>query len=183
MYLENGNLVIRSAEVKDAEQLNTWWNDGAVMAHAGFPNGLGESLEDTIAGIKKNESYLSQRCIIEIDNVLAGEMSFYLLEGNTAEIGIKICETAYQNQGYGSRLIWMLITYLFEDEVLKEKFPVHRIILDTNLKNERAQHVYEKLGFTRLRVNYDAWRDQLGVLQNSVDYEMTKEQFEKLKTK
>lgn len=183
MYLKNGNLVIRSAEVKDAVQLNTWWNDGAVMAHAGFPNGLGEALEDTIAGIKKNEKNLSQRCIIEIDSVLAGEMSYYLLEGNTAEIGIKICETAYQNQGYGSKLIWMLITYLFEDELLKEKFSVHRIILDTNLKNERAQHVYEKLGFTKLRVNYRAWRDQLGVIQDSVDYEMTKEQFEQLKMK
>ncbi len=181
MYLENGNLVIRSAEGKDAVQLNTWWNDGAVMAHAGFPNGLGEALEDTIAGIKENEKYLSQRCIIEIDGVLAGEMNFHLLEDNTAEIGIKICETAYQNHGYGSRLIWMLITYLFEDEVLKEKFPVHRIILDTNLKNERAQHVYEKLGFTKVRVNYGSWRDQLGVLQDSVDYEMTKEQFEQLK--
>jgi len=75
----------------------------------------------------------------------------------------------------------MLVTYLFEDEALKEKFQVQRIILDTNLKNERAQHVYEKLGFTRIRVNYGAWRDQLGVLQDSVDYEMTKEQFEQLK--
>ena len=178
MYLENGNLVIRSAEVKDAVQLNNWWNDGAVMAHAGFPNGLRESLEETIAGIKENEEYLDQRCVIEIDGVLAGEMNFNLLEENTAEIGIKICETAYQNQGYGSKLIWMLITYLFEDETLNSKFPVHRIILDTNLKNERAQHVYEKLGFTKVRVNYNAWEDQLGVLQDSVDYEMTKEQFE-----
>jgi len=178
MYLENGSLVIRSAEVKDAEQLNAWWNDGAVMAHAGFPNGLGESLEDTIAGIKENEKNLSQRCIIEIDDVLAGETNFHLLENNTAEIGIKICETSYQNQGYGSKLIWMLITYLFEDKALNKKFPVHRIILDTNLKNERAQHVYEKLGFTKVRVNYGSWRDQLGVLQDSVDYEMTREQFE-----
>lgn len=180
MYLKNGNLVIRSAEVRDAVQLNSWWNDGAVMAHAGFPNGLGESLEETIAGIKENEEYLDQRCVIEIDGVLVGEMSFGFPEEKTAGIGIKICETAYQNQGYGSKLIWMLITYLFEDEALNAKFPVHRIILDTNLKNERAQHVYEKLGFTRLRVNYGAWKDQLGVLQNSVDYEMTREQFEQL---
>ncbi len=181
MYLENGNLVIRSAELKDAVQLNAWWNDGAVMAHAGFPNGLGESLEDTIAGIKENEEYLEKRCVIEIAGVLVGEMNFNLPEENTAEIGIKICETAYQNQGYGSRLIWMLITYLFEDETFNSKFQVHRIILDTNLKNKRAQHVYEKLGFTKVRVNYGAWEDQLGVLQDSVDYEMTKEQFEKLK--
>ena len=35
------NLTIRQAEVDDAKQLAAWWNDGAVMAHAGFPNGLG----------------------------------------------------------------------------------------------------------------------------------------------
>ena len=35
------NLTIRQAEVADAKQLAAWWNDGAVMAHAGFPNGLG----------------------------------------------------------------------------------------------------------------------------------------------
>lgn len=181
MYLKNGNLVIRSAEVKDAVQLNNWWNDGAVMAHAGFPNGLGEALEDTIAAIKENKEYLDQRCIIEINGALAGEMSFGFPKENTAEIGIKICEVPYQNRGYGSTLIWMLITYLFENEELNSKFLVHRIILDTNLKNERAQHVYEKLGFTRVRVNYGAWEDQLGEMQDSVDYEMTKEQFEALK--
>ena len=77
----------------------------------------------------------------------------------------------------------MMITYLFEDEALNEKFPVFRIILDTNLKNERAQHVYEKLGFTRVRVNYGAWEDQLGVLQDSVDYEITRKQYMTLKVK
>jgi hypothetical protein len=35
------NLTIRQAEVADAKQLAAWWNDGAVMAHAGLPNGLG----------------------------------------------------------------------------------------------------------------------------------------------
>lgn len=65
MYLKNGNLVIRSAEVKDAVQLNAWWNDGAVMAYAGFSNGLGEALEDTIAGIKENEEYLDQLGVLQ----------------------------------------------------------------------------------------------------------------------
>ena len=178
MYLKNGNLVIRSAEVKDAEQMNRWWNDGVVMAHAGFPNGLGQPLEETLAEIKENEQHLSQRCVIEIDNVLAGELSFRLLGDNVAEIGIKICEESYQGNGYGSTLLRMLITYLFEDAHLNSKYEVHKIVLDTNLKNERAQHVYEKLGFTKLRVNYGSWEDQLGVMQDSVDYEMTKAQYE-----
>ncbi|MBO4685706.1 MAG: GNAT family N-acetyltransferase [Lachnospiraceae bacterium] len=52
-----------------------------------------------------------------------------------------------------------------------------KIVLDTNLKNERAQHVYEMLGFRKLRVNIDSWRDQLGELQSSVDYELVPADF------
>jgi hypothetical protein len=45
MRIETGNIVIRSATVADAKQLNSWWNDGRVMEHTGFPNGLGESAQ------------------------------------------------------------------------------------------------------------------------------------------
>ena len=39
MDLQYEKLTIRDATPADAEQLTVWWNDGAVMAHAGFPNG------------------------------------------------------------------------------------------------------------------------------------------------
>lgn len=48
-----------------------------------------------------------------------------------------------------------------------------KIVLDTNLANTRAQHVYEKLGFKKIRVNIDAWKDQLGRMQSSIDYELS----------
>ena len=35
------NLTIRNATVDDAAILADWWNDGTIMAHAGFPDGLG----------------------------------------------------------------------------------------------------------------------------------------------
>lgn len=44
MLLRFKNLTIRNAETADSDQLSLWWNDGAVMAHAGFPNGLGTPL-------------------------------------------------------------------------------------------------------------------------------------------
>ena len=53
----------------------------------------------------------------------------------------------------------------------------HKIILDTDLKNQRAQHVYEELGFKKIRINKKSWRDQLGLWQDSVDYELTKDFF------
>ena len=40
MILMMNNLTIRSAEAEDAAQLCGWWNDGAVMAHAGFHDGF-----------------------------------------------------------------------------------------------------------------------------------------------
>ena len=51
------------------------------------------------------------------------------------------------------------------------------IFLDTNLNNTRAQHVYEKLGFKRIAIHCDSWKNQLGELQSTVDYELTKGDF------
>jgi len=65
----------------------------------------------------------------------------------------------------------MLISYLF-DELGYEK-----IVLDTNLNNQRAQHVYEQLGFRKVRVRENAWRNQLGELQSAVDYELLQTEF------
>ncbi|HPJ76959.1 MAG TPA: GNAT family protein, partial [Clostridia bacterium] len=89
----------------------------------------------------------------------------------TAEIGIKICDFSKQEKGYGTKLLSMLINSLFTDMGYK------KIILDTNVKNTRAQHVYEKLGFKKLRVNENAWKDQLGEYQTSIDYELNKVDF------
>ena len=52
-----------------------------------------------------------------------------------------------------------------------------RITLDTNADNKRAQHVYESLGFQKVRINIDSWKDQLGRLQSSVDYELIEKNF------
>ena len=83
-----------------------------------------------------------------------------------AEIGIKICDLSKQNKGIGKVLLSMLISSLFYD------LGYQKIVLDTNLKNKRAQHVYEQLGFTKLRVNENWGMDQMGEWQSSVDYEL-----------
>ena len=171
MWLEHKNLLIRKATEADAEQLALWWNDGKIMAHAGFPNGTGEKAEDIAAALRRNSDKTGRQLIIEMDHVPAGEMNYYSPDGRAAEIGIKICDFSKQNQGAGKILLSMLIASLFRD------LGFEKIVLDTNLKNERAQHVYEQLGFTRLRVNENAWKDQLGEWQSSVDYELYPENF------
>ena len=75
-----------------------------------------------------------------------------------------------QNRGIGKIVLSMLIRYLFGNGFDK-------IVLDTNMKNKRAQRVYESLGFRKVRVNIDSWTDQVGKFQSSVDYELVEKDF------
>ena len=164
MELQHGNILLRDATKADAKQLAEWWNDGAVMAHAGFPNGLGTTVEEVIAGLGNG------RLVLEEGERLIGEACYRKVGEAIVEIGIKICETDCQNRGLGRIILSMLISWLFEQGFEK-------IVLDTNLTNKRAQHVYESLGFQKLRVNVDSWTDQVGKLQSSVDYELVEKDF------
>ena len=164
MQLTHNNILLRSAVTADAKQLAAWWNDGSVMAHAGFPKGLGITEEEVICGLGEGS------LIIEEKGIPIGEANYRPAGANTTEIGVKICVAECQNHGIGRIVLSMLIRYLFDNGFSK-------IILDTNLSNTRAQHVYESLGFQKLRINVDAWTDQLGVVQSSVDYELTQDHF------
>ena len=160
------DLTIRQAEDVDAKQLAAWWNDGAIMAHAGFPNGLGTSEEKVIEELENGCGCM----VIEENGRLIGECGYRDVGYGVAEIGIKICETGCQNRGVGRKVLSMLIGWLFRNGYTK-------IVLDTNLANTRAQHVYELLGFRKVRTNVDSWKDQLGRLQSSVDYELVETDF------
>lgn len=163
------DLLIREADIDDAEQLSLWWNDVKVMEHAGFPQGLGTTVKD----VKKliEEDITSSRHMILYKNIPIGEMNYRKTDVGICEIGIKICDFSMQNQGLGKIALSLFINTLFSE------LGYQKIILDTNLKNKRAQHVYEQLGFKKVRVNENAWKDQLGIWQSSVDYELTKDLF------
>lgn len=182
MRLEQGKLCIKNAEQEDCRQLVSWWNDGAVMAHAGFPNGLGTNEEKVQKQIAADSDDTRRHLVIWYDGNRIGEMSYANLgdsleetgedtiENRTADIGIKICNPTFQEKGLGKIVLSMLIRELFSRGYTK-------IVLDTNLKNKRAQHVYERLGFQKVNIRMDAWTDQVGEKQSVVDYELTKEHF------
>ena len=132
------DISIRNAEKKDCNQLAIWWNDGKVMEHAGFPNGLGTSAAEIEKQIANDDDKAKRRLIVEYKGTLIEELF---------------------NRG------------------------ANLIFLDTNLKNTRAQHVYEMLGFRKVSVNIDSWKNQLGELQLSVNYELEVNDFCNLKGK
>ena len=170
MRIIHQDICIRNAESADCAQLARWWNDGRVMAHAGFPDGLGTTAEQIQEQIESDSDDTKRRLMIEYKGSAIGEMSYYNRENNIAEIGIKICDTECQEKGLGRVILSMLIGELFSMGYAK-------IILDTNLKNTRAQHVYEMLGFQKVRINENSWTNQIGEVQSSVDYELVRENF------
>jgi RimJ/RimL family protein N-acetyltransferase len=99
---------------------------------------------------KKKTDETTRRFIIEIDNKPSGEMNYRNKGDFIAEIGIKICIFENQEKGYGTKLLKMFIKYLFE------QLKYRKIILDTKLKNKRAQYVYEKIGFTKTGMDENA---------------------------
>ncbi len=140
------------------------------MAHAGFPKGLGTTPDEIVKKIANDSDEKGRRLIIEFHGRSIGEMSYRNIGNNTAEIGIKICEADCQGKGLGRIILIMFIKELFSMGFTK-------IALDTNLKNLKAQHIYELLGFQKIKVNYNSWKDQLGEWQSSVDYELIFEHF------
>lgn len=184
MYQNYKNIIIREVVAEDAEQLTAWWNDGKVMAHAGFPKGLGTTVEAVTKQIAEQSAKNCRHMILYTGEYVGqkncreecrpiGEMNYREIDASTCEMGIKICEADMQNKGLGKRILSLFIEGLFSECGYK------KILLDTNLNNKRAQHVYEQLGFRKVRVNENAWKDQLGDWQSSVDYELTEEEFVK----
>lgn len=171
MFIQNNELTIRNATPEDAALLCGWWNDGAVMAHAGYPEGIGTTEEEVIKRLKLDRDDTHRRLIIEAEGRPIGEMNYRNVGGGTAEVGIKICEGSMQNQGYGAKLLGMLFRELFSQQGYR------KIILDTRLENKRAQHVYEKLGFTRLRVRTESWIGTDSERAVFIDYELVPERF------
>lgn len=142
-------MIIRYAEVGDADLLCQWFNDAKIIAHAGLPNGLNTSREKIIHSLGKETDKTCCLLIIEVDHILIGEMNYRNKGQGTVAIGIKICTTEKQGKGYGTVFLSMLINHLFSSGY-------NKIVLDTDLENIRAQHVYEKLGFQKLRNNRDS---------------------------
>ena len=169
MLINCEKLTIRNALQTDAEQLCSWWNDGKVMAFAGYPNGLNTTPEEIRRSLANDTDDTHRRCIIEFDGKPIGEMNYRNKGNGIAEIGIKICNFTQQEKGLGTTLLSMFFDELFN------VYGYNKIILDTNTNNKRAQHVYEKkIGFKIVRVREQAWRDQLGVMQSFIDYELAK---------
>ncbi len=165
----DGELLIRDARIYDSKQLFTWWTDGRVMAHAGFPKGLKTTLEAIQTRLEKQQSTFIKDglWIIEYKRQPIGEMH-HRIKDDIASIGIKLCEHDMQGKGLGPQATRLLMAYLFE------RLQVNTIDVNTNVNNIHAQKMYERLGFKPLGVRAKAFVDDQGQLQDAIDYRFPK---------
>ena len=147
--------------------------NGGSPAYIPIPDGL-EIDQNEVINLIRQSNDSNRRLILELEGLPIGEMNYRATQENVAEIGIKICDANQQNKGYGTTYIKMLMHYLFLES------DYDKIILDTNLKNKRAQHVYQKLGFQKTATRLDSWKNQVGEIQSTVEYELTKDDYLKL---
>lgn len=163
------NILIRNAKENDATILTKWWNDGKIMAHAGFPEGINTTVQKVKHQLQEEIKNHKHRLIIEYKDCPIGEMCFFPCH-DAVEIGIKICEINMQNQGLGHTILTLFIHELFQKGVPK-------IVLSTDLNNLRAQHVYEKIGFQKYDIQYNYWKDHQGEMHSAIFYELLPQNF------
>ncbi|MGL4338557.1 MAG: GNAT family N-acetyltransferase [Turicibacter sp.] len=178
--METKRLIIREVMESDALQLVTWWGNGEIMCHVGFPDGIKSNVDqlrqDIVAQMHdKNKNRHSRRYLIlkKDSNTAIGELSYHDLDlkNHQCSFGIKICELNEQGQGYGEEALRGFLTFLFTE------FLLHRIELDTLLENKRAQALYQKVGFKVIGVKRDMWLDPSGTYRSAVLMDMLRDEF------
>jgi len=137
---------LREIEKKDLEKINEWRNDPELIELLGAPF----RYINLDVDLKWYEAYMNNRgnavrCAItkeDEDNIL-GLVSLVSINymNQSAEFHIMIGDKANQGQGVGTFAINEMLNHAFNNMNLQ------RIELTVLEDNERAKHVYEKLGF------------------------------------
>jgi RimJ/RimL family protein N-acetyltransferase len=96
--------------------------------------------EEEIEWVENNKHLYSFTIIDKETNELVGNAGYHEIKNEIGELGIWIA-IKHQNKHYGREILNRLIEYGYQELNLK------RIYLTVHENNERAMHLYEKLGF------------------------------------
>jgi RimJ/RimL family protein N-acetyltransferase len=141
-----GNLVrLRAGEPEDEPLLHAWINDTEVIENLAMRYPIShpaerEWLETAIKIDFSNAGFAIDRLS---DGQMIGRTGLHSAspENRSATLGIMIGDRSCWDSGYGTDAMRVLCRFGFE------YMNLHRIELDVFAANERAQHVYEKVGF------------------------------------
>ena len=143
---EGGLVRLRAREQRDEPNNLRWNNDIEVTQHinARYPQSSA-SRRVRIGPDESPDFGLMLLAIDTLDGLHIGNCSLFhgSPEDRGATLGIYIGEAAYRGGGYGTEAMRVLCRFGFD------MMNLHRIELEVFATNERALHVYEKVGFVR----------------------------------
>ena len=166
---------LRELERKDIPIINQWRNDPELIMNLGavfrFINPDVDSLwYDNYMKTRNN----SVRCAIINDDSdeIIGLVSLMNIDhiNQCAEFHIMIGSQENQNQGAGTFAVNAMLNHAFMN------LNLHRVYLSCNVNNNRAQHVYEKIGFIREGLRRKA-RFKNGKFIDVIDYGILREDY------
>lgn len=173
MLFESSRVRLRKMTKEDTELYHQWRNDVEVM-HSTNPSLDVYPIEETkefvdhvILGSHTAKSYIILAKGNEIPIGIVSLINIDLKNRN-AECIIDIGEKKYWGKGFGSESLGLLLHYAFYEMNL------HRVYLKVFSFNDRAIHLYKKIGFqqegnSRQSLFRDGeWHDiiHMGILQN-----------------
>ena len=138
---------LRELERRDLESINKWRNDPLLIGQLGAPFRYINPEVD----VRLYENYMANRgntvrcSIVDENDNFIGLISLTGIDylNQSAELHIMICDGKNQGKGAGTFAVNAMLDHAFNNMNL------HRIELSVLENNERAQHLYEKVGFVR----------------------------------
>ncbi len=146
IYYDGDRLALSTIEPQDEPKLRTWINDPEIWSTLGMRRPINAPQEtQRIEQFNTSSEDLIFGVYLKAEEKLIGTVGMHRIDAVSRRgvIGILIGEKDYQNTGYGTEAMQLILRYGFREMNL------HRILLHVFGGNDRAIHVYEKVGFVR----------------------------------
>lgn len=165
---------IRELQREDLKAINDWRNDSELIDNLGAPfRYINIDVENKWYENYLNNRNTSVRCAILKEDVIIGLVSLVSIDhlNQSGELHIMIGNRMRQNQGAGTFALTEMIKHAFYNLNLR------RLELSVLETNEKAWHLYEKIGFVYEGIRRQA-KYKNGVFLNVRFYGLLKEDFE-----
>jgi len=152
-FLEGQQVYLRPVNSADTEVYYQLLHDPDMLRLTGTQQHFTREQIERYIDSKSQDSSSILLLIAESDtDEIVGDIALQDISGTnrSANLRIAISASRHQGRGYGSEAIRLLLDYGFGVRNL------HRIELHVYAYNERAQHVYRKLGFQQEGIQRDA---------------------------
>ncbi|MFG0248305.1 MAG: GNAT family N-acetyltransferase [Phycisphaeraceae bacterium JB051] len=146
IYYDGDQLALSTIEPQDEPRLRTWINDPEIWSTLGMRRPINAPQEaKIIEQFNTSREELIFGIYLKSQKRIIGTVGVHRIDAVSRRgvIGILIGEKDAQNAGYGTQAMQLILRYGFREMNL------HRILLHVLGSNDRAIHVYEKVGFVR----------------------------------